>query len=650
MKMKTIFYFIWLTYLVFPSFIVSQNFHWAKSSGGPGFDNGTSITTDSQGNVYSTGYFTGTVDFNSGPGIDTLTAKGADDSYILKLDSAGKFIWVKFINSISDCYIRSVCVDNSGNVLVTGDFVGNVDFDPGPLISNLSSSSISNTIFILKLNSNGNFIWAKCLGGTTFSSIGFGTSITCDINNNIYSTGYFTGTVDFDPGPSTFLCVEYSAILNQNPGSSTDVYVSKLDSNGIFVWAKTMGGNAKDKSYSIKLDAFGNVYTTGNNAAGGDFDPGSNIFTLPQSGIFISKLDNAGNFAWCKTFTGTTSEISSSLSIDKLGNVFTTGFYMGIVDFDPGPNTYTLSCASLGPWDVFVTKLNSLGNFIWAKSIGGIGNEQSFSSDIDKNGNIYTAGCYSGTVDFDPGIGNYSLTSSGWYDTFILKLDSNGNFVWVKTVVGNSTNSSVFGNALSIDLNGNQYTTGSFSGISDFDPYYGMYNLTSTANQDIYVLKLGNCNIQVSVSYKNTICVGETTTLTAFGASSYTWLPSATISPTFITTPNATTIYTLNSALSEDCVSSSSVIVTLDKCISLKEVSEFNDYLIVFPNPSNTGLFETTLKTDCEIEVFDLLGQLILKTKLLFDNPIDLRLKENGIYYLNIFYNNHKKVYKLVKQ
>lgn len=650
MKRRVILYLFVFLHLFYPSLILSQNFHWAKSAGSLGLDEGISITTDNYGNSYSVGHFSGNVDFNPGPGLDTLTAIGKDDCYVLKLDSVGNFIWVKAIPTISDCFFRSVCLDNNGNVLITGDFLGTVDFDPGPSISNLNSSSVTNQIFILKLSTAGNFVWAKCLGGTTSGSQGFGISIVSDANNNVYSTGYFTNTVDFDPGPNSFFCVEYSAILNQNSSYLTDVYVSKLDSNGNFVWAKTMGGSANDKSYCIKLDAIGNVFTTGNNAAGGDYDPGSNVYTLAQSGIFISKLDNSGNFVWCKTFTGTTSEIATSLSIDKLGNIFTTGFFMGVVDFDPGPNTYTISCASLGPWDVFVTKLNSFGNFIWAKSIGGIGNEQSFSSDIDKYGNIYTVGCYSGTVDFDPGIGTYSLTSSGWYETFISKLDSSGHFVWVKTSVPNGTVSSVFGNAIKIDSNGNQYITGSFAGLADFDPYYGIYNLTSVAGQDIYVLKLGNCNIHTTINYASTICLGETATLTASGASSYTWLPSAVISPSLISTPNTTSIYTLNSALSNECVSSSSVIINVDKCTNLNETNLNIDHILIYPNPSVSGIFETNLKSDCHIEVFNLLGELVLKTDLQSGIPIDIHEKQSGVYFLNVFNFNSKQTYKLIKQ
>src|SRR5690606_26678071 len=104
------------------------------------------------------------------------------------------------------------------------------------------------------------------------------------------------------------------------------------------------------------------------------------------------------------------------------------------VDFDPGNGVFNLTSADFE--DIFISKLDANGNFVWAKRIGGTGSDFGYAISIDNNGNIYTTGAFMGTADFDPGTGSYTMSSSGFFDAFILKLDANGNFVWAKQFSG----------------------------------------------------------------------------------------------------------------------------------------------------------------------------------------------------------------------
>jgi hypothetical protein len=214
------------------------DFLWAKQIGGSGSDEGFGITIDSDGNVYTTGYFEGTVDFDPGVGITNLTSAGGRDIFISKLDSNGNFVWAKRIGGASDDYGNRIFLDSSGNVYTTGLFGGIVDFDPGSGTNNLASNG-SNDIFILKLDRNGNFVWAAAMGGTGDDG-GFG--IALDSNNNVYTTGVFYNTADFNPGPGVF---------NMTSAGGMDIFISKLDSDGNFIWAKRMGGPNDDKAIAI---------------------------------------------------------------------------------------------------------------------------------------------------------------------------------------------------------------------------------------------------------------------------------------------------------------------------------------------------------------------------------------------------------------
>ena len=138
-----------------------------------------------------------------------------------------------------------------------------------------------------------------------------------------------------------------------------DIFVSKLDSSGNFLWAKQLGGTLPDLGYSIALDAFGNVYTTGLFQVTADFDPGADTFNMTSAGsfdIFISKLDSSGNFLWAKQLGGASDDYGYSIAVNTSGNVYTTGYFQDTADFDPGADT--LNMFSVGGLDIFVHKMS----------------------------------------------------------------------------------------------------------------------------------------------------------------------------------------------------------------------------------------------------------------------------------------------------
>ena len=388
----------------------AQTFEWAKSSGGTTNDFGYSITVDASGNVYTTGVFQGTVDFDPGAGTNNLTSAGGQDVFVQKLDAAGNFLWAKSFGGISTDEGRSITIDASGNVYTTGHFQGAVDFDPGAGTNNLTSAG-NVDVFVQKLDASGNFLWAKSFGGTTND---FGLSITVDASGNVYTTGSFYGTADFDPGTGFF---------NLTTIGSQDVFVQKLDASGNFLWAKSFGGTTNDFGLSITVDASGNVYTTGSFYGTADFDPGTGFFNLTTIGsqdVFVQKLDASGNFLWAKSFGGSSTDYGYSITVDASGNVYATGNFQGTVDFDPGAGTNNLTSA--GSYDVFVQKLDASGNFLWAKSFGGSSTDYGYSITVDASGNVYTTGYFKGTADFDPGAGTNNHTSAGSQDVFVHKM------------------------------------------------------------------------------------------------------------------------------------------------------------------------------------------------------------------------------------
>ncbi|HKR07075.1 MAG TPA: SBBP repeat-containing protein [Bacteroidia bacterium] len=454
----------------------SGNFLWVKQLGGTFSDQSSSMVVDGAGNLYVTGSFNGTADFDPGVLTYNLTSIGSEDIFICKLDPSGNFTWAQKFGSTWDDDASSVVIDGAGNVYTTGSFMGNVDFDPGAGSYFLNTGGNFSNVFISKLNSLGNFVWARRMGG----SIAVGRSIAIDASWNIYTTGYFANTIDFDPGAGTFNLT--------SAGGSQDIFISKLNSLGNFVWAKQLGGTLCDYGNSIKTDGSGNVYTIGTFWGTGDFDPGPAVFNMTSLGdqeVFISKLDASGNFLWATQLGGVSSEYGSSITADMAGNVYTTGNFSGTVDFDPGAGTFNLTAST----DVFVYKLNSSGNFAWAKQLGGTLSDYGSSIAVDGSGNVHVAGSFNGTADFDPGAGSFILIALGGSFGFTSKLDATGSFVWAKSA---GAGAAVYGKSVAADLAGNVYTTGYFYGTVDFDPGAGTFNLSTAATDlsgDVFVSK-----------------------------------------------------------------------------------------------------------------------------------------------------------------
>jgi hypothetical protein len=469
------------------SYSQTPSFEWAAAFGGTGNDAGFSIAPDASGNVFTTGKFSGTADFDPGPGTFNLTSAGSEDIFVSKLDASGNFVWAYGFGGASLDQGRSIAVDPSGNIVITGYFRNTIDFDPGPGILNLTAASGLFDVFILKLDGDGNFLWAVSFGDPASNS-DLGYSVATDDTGNIYATGTFSGTADFDPGAGTFSLSAFSG------GGFTDVFILKLDESGNFVWAKSIGGTSSDIAFTLAVDLSNNVIIGGHFYGTVDFDPGVGVNNITSSGpknLFILKLDTNGDFVWAKNLVSSFSDFLLGVATDVNDNVFVTGEFYTSIDLDPGPGNYFQTEVAAG--DIFILKLDATGSFLWGAGIGGNQEDSGRSVAVDAAGNSYFTGHYAGTVDFDPGPGvfNLSSTTSNTYDIFISKYDPSGNFVWAGSMGG--TSDFEVGNAISLDAVGSIYLTGDFYNMADFDPGSGVFNLTGSGTAvDAFVVKLAS--------------------------------------------------------------------------------------------------------------------------------------------------------------
>ncbi|HRK53538.1 MAG TPA: IPT/TIG domain-containing protein [Cyclobacteriaceae bacterium] len=453
-------------------------FQWAKHTvAGGGDEYGNSVTTDFAGNVLSTGEFTEIADFDPSTAVFNLTpVSNSRDIFISKLDPNGNFLWAKSIGGAGLDAGTSIATDATGNVYITGYYINSIDFDPGPGTFMMGTSGYQN--FILKLDTDGNFIWVKNINAEFSAAF-----ITTHSSGFVYITGYFEGSADFDPGPGSFVIS-----IPNSPGNG-DVYVLKLDLDGNFVWARNLGDpSGPSRPSHISIGPSGEVLTSGSFQSTADFDPGLGAFNLVSSGSsdgFISMLDATGTFVWAVSMGGASLDGVAGAEIDASGNTLAAGTFAGTADFDPGPGTSNLTSA--GSTDIFILKLNALGNFLWATRTGSTGADEAKAMSINASGDIYTTGYFRGTVDFDPGAGIKNLASAGNQDIFIQKLDGSGNFVWATRTGSASTD---IGNAIHSDASGNIYLNSYFYQTADFDPTCGVINLSSVGSTDVFIQKV----------------------------------------------------------------------------------------------------------------------------------------------------------------
>jgi gliding motility-associated-like protein len=453
----------------------AQTFDWVSGLEGNGDDFGQSVGIDGAGNVYSGGYFFQDLDMDPGVGNNIINSNGQQDIFVSKLDANGNFLWGHGFGGDLRDRCNDIFVDQSGDMYLTGYFEDTVDFDPGVGQSVLISDGLRD-IYVLKLDSNGDFLWVKRFGG---SMDGEGVSIVADDDDNVYLSGLFQGTYDFDPSSGSNTLIS---------SGNRDAFVLKLDSFGNLIWVSQFSGADNAYGMSIEIGMNGDLYLGGFYSGEVDFDPSGGSTNLTASAIFdifALKLSPTGDLVWVRSFGDAGQDRGEGIILGENDEFYMTGRFQGTVNFDPGFSNTSLTAG--GSFDGYILKLNSDGDFQWVNQVRSGFNAISFRLAKDPVDNIYATGYYSGSTDFISQSGTTSLTSGGGNEGFIQKFDNLGNEIWIHR---NSGGGSIFSIDIKVADNWDVHTTGYFSGSVDFDPDGGSAVLNSLAANDAYVHKL----------------------------------------------------------------------------------------------------------------------------------------------------------------
>lgn len=386
------------------------------------------VETDKRNQMYLCGRYWGPVDFDLGPAQYTMASSGF---FVCKYDHDGDLLWARSLSgggNMSRC--SDLTVDSDGNVLVTGDFDHQVDFDPGAGVHALYAQPTyppnwgASGFFVCKLDSNGHFVFAKGWDGP---KIDHAESIGTDGYNNIYISGFFTDSLDMDPDTTTFM---------SNTGNEYNTFLLKLTTTGQLVWSQVLDGNIRVTA--LQADAYSHVDIAGGFIGSVDFDPGNGVSSHTSATGATSTYTSSGFIARFDQQNGSLMVVKvlppgfvEDLASGEGGDLLYSGQFLG-GDFDPGPGVSTFT-TSFGNPDIFFGKLDGLWEVKWTKQLQGSGHESRSHIDSDSSGNILILADIQDDCDLDPGAGSYTVlsaaTNSLATNSIISKFDANGQLI-----------------------------------------------------------------------------------------------------------------------------------------------------------------------------------------------------------------------------
>lgn len=386
------------------------------------------IHTDSQGNVYISGGYSGLTAF----GILTLKSNGYDGLYNAKYSPEGNILWVNAILGTKMQFAKS-CIDKSGNLFMAGYFDSPELFIGDTILVNKGSWDI----FVAKYDSSGKFLWVKSVSGDAPDYV---HDVDVDQSGNVIITGK---TI------STYIKID-SYDFQQSSSNRFDIFALKFNSNGKVMWMKSFGGTGDDSGTNITIDQSGAAYISGFFSSKTMKFGDKTFVNKGDASYFIAKYDSTGHELWAHSEESNVA--NEDMTTSNSGDVYASGYFRGTITF----GNFILSTPNKR--SIYLLKYDSSGTLIWATSTGASHSEWPYGITTDLQGNIYLVNLFKDSV---VRFGSTTLNSSGHGDILILKYNTNGDIVWAKSSGGEDLN---YASDIKVDSKGAMYITGYYYG------------------------------------------------------------------------------------------------------------------------------------------------------------------------------------------
>lgn len=392
---------------------------WTITIGGNQNDQGTALTVDGSGNVYLIANFAGTIFFTAGnQNIPPLTSRGGTDVLIAKFSPQGTFLWARQIGGPGNDNGTTAATDLAGNLTVGGAFNQTVDFDPASTEDKITSAGKADG-FITRFTAMGEYLWTITYGGPDDDDV---VAVCFDATYNMLVAGNFKVTMNLDA---------LGGVSPVNSTGDSDIFLVKLQSDGTFIWGRTLGGPGTDVVTAMKCNQFGNIFFGGSFQQTVDFDPGSVTVLKTAAGetdAFVSSINATGNYQWVYIVTGAGRETITSLALGAAPTLYVTGTFSGQTVFDPANPANKIS--PIGATDGFLAYITTTGAFNYVIPVGSPADDVASAVTIVPNTwLVYWGGAFQQTADLDPRPTTTEFhTSFGDYDCFLIKMSSDGSW------------------------------------------------------------------------------------------------------------------------------------------------------------------------------------------------------------------------------
>jgi hypothetical protein len=330
-------------------------------------------------------------------GGNNLHSVADRDIFLAKFDKLGHHIWSKRFGDEHEQVGIGLAVDHAGAIALVGAFNGALDFGGGPLVSRGRYN-----LAVAKLAADGSHLWSKSFGDENYH---VPECIAAIPSGGIIVAGRFQGLLDF------------GTISLRSQSQQTDIFVAVFSANGVCEFAKRLSGGFEQQSRSIAVDAHGNIAIVGVFKGDIAFDHLTLAEQTPTEYCgFLVKLDKSGNALWCKTLGELPAEQGSVVTFDdQNGDILAGGFIRNKLANYPSLNGSSLA---------LLARYDASGVVKWSKTFGRYAFPDSLT--VDPDGRILLTGHFMESVDFGKG----PLTSAGGYDIFAALFSPEGNNLW----------------------------------------------------------------------------------------------------------------------------------------------------------------------------------------------------------------------------